>query len=129
MNIEDVVRANLLALEDSRMDYQVYNVGGGKGYTVLELAGIVEMILKKEVKNRVPGKFRLGDTRHIVSDISRLKALGWQPINSIEKSVKDYLKWLSTIEIRENMVEYAQKRMETLKVIQSINNKNGTKFA
>lgn len=129
INIEDVVRANLLALEDSRMDYQVYNVGGGRAYTVLELAGIVEMTLKREVKNKAWGKFRLGDTRHITSDISKLKALGWQPINSIEKSVKNYLNWLSTIEIRENMVEYAQKRMETLKVIQSINNKNGTKFA
>jgi len=129
VNIEDVVRANLLALEDSRMDYQVYNVGGRRAYTVLELAGIVEMTLKREVKNKACGKFRFGDTRHIVSDISKLKALGWQPINSIEKSVKDYLNWLSTIQIRENMVEYAQKRMETLKVIQSINNKNGTKFA
>ena len=129
VNIEDVVRANLLALEDSRMNYQVYNVGGGRTYTVLELAGIVEMALKREVKNKASGKFRFGDTRHITSDISKLKALGWQPINSIEKSVKDYLSWLSTIEIRENMVEYAQKRMETLKVTQSINNKNGIKLA
>ncbi len=129
VNIEDVVRANLLALEDSRMNYQVYNVGGGRTYTVLELAGIVEMALKREVKNKASGKFRFGDTRHIVSDISKLKALGWQPINSTEKSAKDYLNWLSTIEIRENMVEYAQKRMETLKVTQSINNKNGIKLA
>ena len=129
VNIEDVVRANLLALEDSRMNYQVYNVGGGRTYTVLELAGIVEMALKIELKNKASGKFRFGDTRHITSDISKLKALGWQPINSMEKNVEDYLNWLSTIEIRENMVEYAQKRMETLKVIQSINNKNGTKLA
>ncbi len=129
VNIEDVVRANLLALEDSRMDYQIYNVGGGKGYTVLELANMVARALGKKVKNKTSGKFRLGDTRHITSDISKLKALGWQPVNSIEKSVKDYLNWLSRTEIRENMVEYAQKRMETLKVIQSINNRNGTKFA
>ncbi len=129
VNIEDVVRANLLALEDSRMDYQVYNVGGGKTYTVLELAAIVGRALKKEVKNKPSGKFRFGDTRHITSDISKLKALGWQPINSIKKSVGNYVAWVSTTEIRKNMVEYAQKRMETLKVIQNINNKNGTKFA
>jgi len=30
VNIEDVVRANLLALEDSRTDYEVYDVVGGK---------------------------------------------------------------------------------------------------
>ena len=129
VNIEDVVRANLLALEDSRMNYQVYNVGGGKAYTVFDLANMVARALGKKVKNKASGKFRFGDTRDIVSDISKLKALGWQPINSIEKSVKDYLNWLSTIEIRENIVEYAQKKMETLEVIQSINNKNGTKLA
>jgi len=129
VNIEDVVRANLLALEDSKMDYQIYNVGGGKAYTVFDLAKMVARTLGKKIKNKASGKFRLGDTRHITSDISKLKALGWQPINSIEKSVKDYLNWLSRTEIRENMVEYAQKRMETLKVIQNINNKNGTKLA
>lgn len=129
VNIEDVVRANLLAMEDSRADYQIYNVGGGKAYAVFDLANMVARALGKKVKNKASGKFRLGDTRHITSDISKLKALGWQPINSIEKSVKDYLNWLSRTEIRENMVEYTQKRMETLKVIQSINNKNGTKFA
>lgn len=129
VNIEDVVRANLLALENSRMDYQVYNVGGGKAYTVFDLANMAARVLGKEVKSKASGKFRLGDTRHITSDISKLKTLGWQPTNSIEKSVRDYLNWLSTIEIRENVIECAQERMETLKVIQSINNKNGTKFA
>lgn len=129
VNIEDVARTNLLAMEDSRADYQVYNVGGGKACTVFDLANMVARALGKEVENKASGKFRLGDTRHITSDISKLKALGWQPINSIEKSVKDYVAWLSTTEIRENMVEYAQKRMEALKVLQSINNKNGTKFA
>jgi len=127
VNIEDVVRANFLALEDSRMDYQVYNVGGEKVCTVFDLANMVARSLGKKFKNKASGKFRLGDTRHITSDISKLKALGWQPINSVEKSVKDYLNWLSTIEIREKMVGYAQKRMETLKVIQGINNKNGIK--
>ncbi len=104
-------------------------MGGGKAYTVFDLANMVARVLDKKVKTKASGRFRLGDTRHISSDISKLKALGWQPINSIEKSVKDYLNWLSTIEIRENMVEYAQKRMEALRAIQSINNENGTKFA
>jgi len=77
VNIEDVVRANLLALEDSRMDYQVYNVGGGKAYTVFDLANMVARALGKKAKNKASGKFRLGDTRHITSDISKLKALAW----------------------------------------------------
>ena len=34
----DVARANALALEDSRTDFQAFNVGGGKALTVLEYA-------------------------------------------------------------------------------------------
>ncbi len=94
VNIEDVVRANLLVLEDTRTDYQVYNVGGGRTYTVLDLANMVARALGEKVKNKASGKFRLGDTRHITSDISKLKALGWQPINPIEKSVGDYVAWV-----------------------------------
>ena len=91
MNIEDVVGANLLALEDSRTDHEVYDVGGGKGYTVLDLANMVARALEKEANNKTSGRFLLGDTKHIISDISKLKALGWQSINSIEKSVRDYV--------------------------------------
>ncbi len=120
VNIEDVVRANLLALEDSRMDYQVNNVGGGRAYTVLQLAGIVEMTLKKEVKNETSGKFRFGDTRHINSDISKLKALGWQPINPIEKSVDDYVAWLKKEGRIQNLVESAQEEMKDQGVIRKI---------
>ena len=34
VNIEDVVDANLLVLEDRAADYQVFNVGGGVPWTV-----------------------------------------------------------------------------------------------
>ena len=47
VNIHDVVRANMMALEDERMDYGVFNVGGGKAYTVLEFAGIVREEVEK----------------------------------------------------------------------------------
>ncbi len=121
VNIEDVVRANLLALEDSRMDYQIYNVGGERACTVFDLANMVARALGKKVKNKASGKFRLGDTRHITSDISRLKALGWQPINSIEKSVDDYVTWLREENIARDVTQSAQKKMKELEVVQKIN--------
>ncbi len=121
VNIEDVVRANLLALEDSRMDYQVYNVGGGGAYTVFDLANMVARTLGRKVKNKASGKFRFGDTRHITSDISKLKALGWQPINPIEKSVDDYVGWLREENIARDVTQSAQKKMKELEVVQKIN--------
>ena len=123
VNIEDVARANLLVLEDSRMDYQVYNVGGGKGYTVLELAEAVAEAFERDSDLKISSKFRYGDTRHIISDITKLKTLGWKPTNSVEKSVDDYVGWLRKEKITKDLTEYAQKKMKELEVVQRIENK------
>jgi len=112
VNIEDVVRANLLVMEDARADYQVYNVGGSKAYTVLELAGMVGRTFGGEANLKITGEFRFGDTRHIVSDISKIGALGWKPINSMERSVNDYVAWLKEEEAIQDLAEDTQKKMK-----------------
>ena len=47
VNIHDAVRANIMALEDERMVGGVFNVGGGRAYTIAEFAEIV----REEVRN------------------------------------------------------------------------------
>ncbi|CAA9292994.1 MAG: UDP-glucose 4-epimerase [uncultured Chloroflexi bacterium] len=89
----DVARANVLALEDSRTDFQAFNVGGGKALTVLEYAQLVGRALNLPVQPALPGRFRLGDTRHILSDISKLRALGWEPRHSLEEAAQAYAAW------------------------------------
>lgn len=89
VNAEDVARANRLALEDERTNYEVFNVGGGRGYTVREFAEIVS-----DMPPRITGEYRVGDTRHSVSDISKLRQLGWQPTKTPHDSVRDYIAWI-----------------------------------
>jgi dTDP-L-rhamnose 4-epimerase len=89
VNVEDVARANRLVLEREEANYQVFNVGGGKGYTVREFAAIVS-----GREPHVTGEYRVGDTRHSVSDISKLQALGWQPRKTPRDSVRDYIGWI-----------------------------------
>lgn len=89
----DVARANVLALEDSRTDFQAFNVGGGKALTVLEYAFLVGRALDVPVQPEVPGRFRVGDTRHILSDISKLRALGWEPQHTLEEAAQAYAGW------------------------------------
>jgi len=117
VNIEDAVRASLLAAEDSRADYEVYNVAGGRAYNVLELADVVEKTSGDEARSKTSGEFRFGDTRHSVSDISKIRTLGWKPINSIEKSVADYVAWLKEEEAIQDLVEYSQKKMKDQGVV------------
>jgi dTDP-L-rhamnose 4-epimerase len=95
ISVEDNAKANLLALEDPRTDYQVYNVGGNEVLSVLEYAKLFSEIARKDIPIDISGKFRYGDTRHMVSDISKLKQLGWHPTTRIADVIKDYLNWAS----------------------------------
>jgi dTDP-L-rhamnose 4-epimerase len=107
VNVDDVARANRIALEDSRADYQVFNVGGGKGYTVLEFADIVS-----PTPPNVSGEYRVGDTRHSVSDISKLQALGWKPTKTPHESVREYIAWIRQQKLDK---DYAAEALDTLR--------------
>lgn len=117
VNIGDVVDANLLVMESEEADYEVFNVGGGKGYTVLEFAGIVAGVFESDIKPLVPGEYRFGDTRHILSDIAKLRKLGWNPQRTPQKSVSDYRKWLMEQANVEDILEYAKKQMKKQNVV------------
>jgi dTDP-L-rhamnose 4-epimerase len=93
VTVWDVARANVLALEDERADFRAFNVGGGKALTVLEYAQVVSRALNRPVDPEVPGRFRVGDTRHIVSDISALRGLGWEPKETLEHAAAAYAEW------------------------------------
>lgn len=119
VNIFDVVSANLKVLDSDAADFQVYNVGGGKTYTVLEFANIVTKVFDKDIEPQITENYRFGDTRNIFSDISRLKSLGWKPIHSVEKSITDYIEWLQKMDCVENILEKAAAKMKSLNVVRA----------
>jgi dTDP-L-rhamnose 4-epimerase len=107
VNVDDVARANRLVMEDDRANYEVFNVGGGKGYTVLEFAGIVS-----NTPPNVTGEYRVGDTRHSVSDITKLQALGWKPTKTPQDSVREYVAWIRKQKLDK---DYAAEALATLR--------------
>lgn len=96
VSVHDVARANLLVLEDARANYRVFNVGGGRTITVNEYARLIARTIGKPIDPVVPGEFRFGDTRHVFSDITNLRALGWEPQVPFEEIVKEYIAWVRT---------------------------------
>ncbi len=95
VNVADVARANVLAMEHDGADFRVLNVGGGRAVTVLEFARLMLEVVGSELSPLAPGEFRLGDTRHTVSDISALRALGWQPTTPLEQNIREYIEWMA----------------------------------
>jgi len=120
VNIEDVVSANLLVLDKEEANYQVYNVGGGRAYTVLEFYDTVRKEFGKDIAPLMPNVYRYGDTRHIVSDISKLCTLGWRPRYTAEKSVRDYRQYLEEQTDIEDILAYAEAQMKKMNVVREV---------
>ncbi len=118
--VGDVARANLLVMTDNRANYRAFNVGGGRAATVLEFARVMaEAAGRPDLQPLVPGEYRSGDTRHIISDISALQALGWQPQGSVERSVREYLQWAGARPDFRNYAAEARAYMQAVGTVRS----------
>jgi dTDP-L-rhamnose 4-epimerase len=120
VNIHDVVDANLRVLEDDRADGQCFNVGGGRAYTVEEFARIVAGVFGRSIDPQPSGRYRFGDTRHIVSDVSKLRALGWEPRRDARDSVAEYVEWLRAHGDVGDILDRAESRMQSLGVVREV---------
>jgi dTDP-L-rhamnose 4-epimerase len=117
VNIDDVVDANVLVLTDERAAGRVFNVGGGHAVTTREFADVVMRQYGSSQSAVVTGEYRFGDTRHIFSDISALRELGWEPRNTPADSVAAYAEWLKGMDDLDGVLAEANARMRALGVV------------
>lgn len=96
INVADVVRANILALDDPRANWEVFNVGGERPVTVIEFARELARAFGKDIPPRLSNEFRVGDTRHTISDTSKLRKLGWKPLMPLGETLRQYAAWLKS---------------------------------
>jgi dTDP-L-rhamnose 4-epimerase len=97
VNVRDVVRACVLALERDGADGHAVNVGSGRSVTVNEIARSLGTVLGVDVEPEVTGKFRAGDIRHCFADISKARTLlGYQPDVELEDGMRELAAWLET---------------------------------
>ena len=120
INVKDVARANVLVMEDDRANFGVFNVGGKRPVTVLEFARIMLKEFSSNMEPLVPGEFRLGDTRHTISDVSMLEALGWRPTIPVEQNVHEYVEWMRQQQTSDEFLREAERLMRQQQVIQTV---------
>ena len=96
VHVEDIVQSNLLAMENSKADYQAFNVGSGKAVSVLEIANTLVHLYQKSVTPQTVGKYRAGDIRHCFADISQIASLGYRPRWNLREGLRDFVRWGTT---------------------------------
>lgn len=117
VSVHDVVAANLLPLDHPAMHGRSFNVGGGHTLGVRDFADAVIRVAGVRAEPVVPGLFRVGDTRHIFSDISALQAHGWEPRRGRDAVVREYLDWAASQPGLRNTYADAERRMRELGVL------------
>ena len=94
VNVYDVVDANMIMMNDSRTDGNVYSVAGKNPITINRFSEIAaEVCDRTDIAAKVPGLYRYGDARHCISDSSPLQELGWTGDRAIRDSVTEYRMW------------------------------------
>jgi dTDP-L-rhamnose 4-epimerase len=112
VQIQDIVNACELTLENDAANNEVFNVGSGVPTTINEVARVVLSLYGKNSKPEITGKFRTFDVRHCFADTSKLKKLiGWEPTIDFKTGMNDVFKW-SINEKSHDLVESAIRELE-----------------
>ncbi len=97
VHVSDIVQANLLAMDKDGADYRAVNIGTGRATSINQIARILAAGLGKSIEPEIVGKYREGDVRHGVADISKArKYLGYEPKVSLEDGFAELLEWLGS---------------------------------
>ncbi|MBN1295228.1 NAD-dependent epimerase/dehydratase family protein [bacterium] len=115
VHVSDIVQANILAMEKTEANYEMFNVGTGVNTSVRQVA---EMLIEKlrpsmGLKPVIENKFREGDIRHCYADISKIRnRLGYRPGIEFREGLDALVDWVAE-QKAEDGFEKARKELET----------------
>jgi len=94
VHVEDIARAHILGMERfDGLSGGFFNLGNGKGFSVLEIIRAAEKYLKVKVKYKI-GEKRLGDPAVLIASYQKAyRQLGWEPFKTLEDIIKSAYNW------------------------------------
>lgn len=97
IHVVDLAQAHLKALQRhyGQTGLHTYNLGSGRGYSVLEVIHTFERVSGEKVPHKFVGR-RSGDVAKAYADPARAKAeLGWTTQSGLEEICEDFWRWQS----------------------------------
>lgn len=95
VSVRDVTQACRRALVADAAVGHAINVGSGEAHSVLEVADLLAAVLGMAIEPDVTGKYRVGDIRHCIADISLAqRVLGYDPHVSLDAGLVELAAWL-----------------------------------
>lgn len=95
VNVKDICQALLLAMEKEEAQGEVFNVGSGNSISIKEVAEILTEKINPELSPVYNQEYRVGDIRHCVADISKIKdKLGYEPELDFRDGIDEFITWI-----------------------------------
>lgn len=89
--VDDIV-SGILTVLDADLRYDIVNIGGDKEEKLTRFIEVIEENLGMKAQQKlVP--IQPGDVPSTVADISKLRAMGWEPTTRIEEGIKNFIAW------------------------------------
>lgn len=95
VNVKDICQALILTMKSPVANGEIFNVGTGIPLTIKEVAEKFVEKINPKLKPIYNQQYRVGDIRHCVADISKIKnKLGYDPKISFDKGIEEYINWI-----------------------------------
>lgn len=99
VNVKDVCQALLLVMKSPVANGEIFNVGTGIPLTIKKVAEKFSEKINPKLKPIYNQQYRVGDIRHCVADISKIKEkLGYEPKISFDQGIEEYINWIKNQE-------------------------------
>jgi UDP-glucose 4-epimerase len=93
VHVTDLAMAHILALGAIEDKSRVYNLGSGKGYSILEIIRKVEEVTGRSIDFEF-GARRPGDPAKLIASSAKIrKELGWKPKHGLDEIVRTAYAW------------------------------------
>jgi len=115
--VGDVIRANILALESEKANYEIFNVGSGKPVSILKIAKMLCVLMGKSIQPVITYKFRKGDVRHCFADVRKIKKLlNFKTTVPLKDGLARLINWCQTVDAKDDF-EKVLKELKEKKLV------------
>ncbi len=98
VNVKDIVKANMLAMDSGRGVGQTINIGTGIPTSIINLAQIIKKITSNEKTPIIFSKERMGDIKSSLAITAKSKSLlGYVPTITLQTGLEEFVHWQKVV--------------------------------
>lgn len=93
VHVDDLNDFHILAMNDDRTNGGTYNLGTGKNVSILEIYQTIAKLIGTDIQPEFKPDLE-GEAQENLADITKAKALGWQPKTSLEAGMQHSINYI-----------------------------------